>query len=252
MKPYYEHGGITIYHGDCREVLPKLGRFDLLLTDPPYGETSLEWDRWVEGWPSVVAESVKAAGSMWVFGSMRMFLKHYQEFKDWDFVQDVIWEKHNGTGVCNDRFRRCHEIILHFRASGSKWVDIYKAPQFTNDATARTVNRQSLPAHLSGDTGSVFYRTEEGGPRLMRSVIYARSEHGRALHPTQKPLGVVAPLLRYSCPTDDGVLLDPFMGSGTMLVAAKNAGGRAVGIELEERYCEIAATRLSQEVLWLS
>ena len=248
MTPYYNHAGIEIYHGDCREVLTKPGRFDLLLTDPPYGETSLKWDKRVEGWPSVVAGQVKVNGSMWVFGSMRMFLENYQEFKVWDFVQDVIWEKHNGTGLFNDRFRRCHETALHFRTAGSKWRDVYKAPQFTNDATARTVRKKALPAHWIGATGSTIYKSEDGGPRLMRSVIYARSEHGRSFHPTQKPLGVVTPLMEYSCPSD-GVVFDPFAGSGSTLVAAKKSGRRAVGIEIEERYCEIAAKRLGQEVL---
>lgn len=82
----------------------------------------------------------------------------------------------------------------------------------------------------------------------MRSVIYAPSCHGYAEHPTQKPVEIIDPILRYSVPTG-GIVLDPFMGSGTTLIAAKSLGLRAIGIELQEKYCEVAAKRLRQGVL---
>ena len=82
----------------------------------------------------------------------------------------------------------------------------------------------------------------------MTSVLYERSCHGYAEHPTQKPLGILRTLIEYSCPPS-GVVLDLFAGSGSTLVAAAENGCRAIGIEIEEKYCEIAAKRLSQEVL---
>lgn len=252
MKPYYEHEGITIYLGDCREVFPLLpaSEVDEIIADPNYGETSLEWDRWVDGWPNLLLPLLAPHGSMWCFGSMRMFLTHPGEFDGWQFAQDLIWEKHNGSNFHADRFRRVHEHALQFYPVGRKWSDVYKAPLFTMDATKRTVRRKHRPAH-TGDIGATAYKSEDGGPRLMPSVIYARSCHGYAVHPTQKPLDIVRPLIRYSCP-ENGLVLDPFMGSGTTLIAAKELGRRAIGIEQQERYCEAAAKRLAQGTLFSS
>jgi site-specific DNA-methyltransferase (adenine-specific) len=78
-------------------------------------------------------------------------------------------------------------------------------------------------------------------------VIYARSAHGRALHPTEKPAGIVAPLLRYSCPPG-GLIVDPFSGAGAVLLCARDLGFRAIGVEFDETYAERAADRLRQEL----
>lgn len=94
------------------------------------------------------------------------------------------------------------------------------------------------------DEAGSAYESVTGGPRLQRSVIAVRSCHGLALHPTQKPVGIISPLIEYSCPPG-GLVLDPFCGSGSALEAAAISGRRAIGIEADERYCEIAANRLS-------
>jgi site-specific DNA-methyltransferase (adenine-specific) len=119
----------------------------------------------------------------------------------------------------------------------------------TRDAIARTVRRKTNPTHWSKISEGHF-TSEDGGPRLQRSVLRVRSCQGDAEHPTQKPVGIVAPLIEYSSPRR-GLVLDPFMGSGTTLRTAKDLGRRAVGIELDERYSEIAARRMSQSVLAL-
>jgi len=242
---------IRIITGDCRDVLSAMepNSVDCVLTDPPYGETSLAWDRWVAGWPALVRRVLKKTGSMWCFGSTRMFLEHADDFQGWSQSQDVVWEKHNGSGFLNDRFRRVHELALHFYRADAKWSDVYKAPQFTNDATARTVRKKAKPAHWHGSTGDTVYQSEDGGPRLMRSVIFARSEHGRAEHPTQKPIDIVEPLLLYACP-QGGVCLDPFAGSGTTGVVAKRHGIDCTLIEGNPEFAEIARVRIAGGALF--
>lgn len=245
MKPYYDDGQVQLYLGDCREALPALGlEADLVLADPPYGETSLTWDRWPDGWLGVAA---KVSRSLWCFGSMRMFLEHADEFKaaPWKLSQDLIWEKHNGSGSSTDRFRRVHESAVHWYLGD--WAGICHETPTTPDTTRHQFRRKAGPTQW-GDIGAASYLSEDGGPRLMRSVIPVRSMHGRALHPTEKPLGILTPLIEYACPPG-GMVIDPFAGSGSTLDAARQSGRRAVGIEANEEYAELAARRLSQGVL---
>jgi len=245
MKPYYQESGITIYHGDCREMPYGQAKADCIVADPPYGDTSLEWDRRVLNWTSPMRQVLSSAGSMWVFGSFRYFLECSCSFTGWKLAQDIVWEKHNGSSFHADRFKRVHELAAQFYYG--EWATVFKSPVTTSDATARTVRRKQRPPH-TGHIEAGRYTSVDGGPRLERSVLYVRSCHGEAEHPTQKPTGIITPLLRYSCPPG-GVVLDPFMGSGSTLLAAKSLGLRAIGIEIEERYCEIAAKRLAQGVL---
>lgn len=243
MKPYFQEAGMTIYHGDCREVAPLLEPADAVVTDPLYGETSLSWDRACRGWMDA-AEAITS--SLWCFGSLRMFMEMARvgECSRWTRAQEIVWEKHNGSSFHADRFKRVHELAVQFYRG--EWNAIYKSPVTTPDATARTLRRKTRPTH-TGHIEASAYVSHDGGPRLMRSVIYARSCHGEAEHPTQKPIAIIDPLLRYSVPSG-GIVADLFMGSGSVLVAAKSLGMRGIGIEIEERYCEIAAKRLSQQV----
>ena len=241
--PYYADDSVTLYHGDMREVLPALEvAADCVIADPPYGETSLVWDRWPDGWPAVAAA---AANSLWCFGSMRMFLKRRDEFGLWRMSQDVVWEKHNGSGFAADRFKRVHEHAVHFYLG--RWSETYhETPTVPGEERPRNrILVRSATAH-TGEIGSRGY--VYGDTRLMRSVIPARSTHGTAVHPTEKPAGILAPLIEYACPPG-GTVLDPFAGSGSTAMAARLTGRRAVLIEADERYCEVIANRLCQGVL---
>lgn len=243
IEPYYSDDLVTLYRGDCREMLPELGtQADLIVTDPPYGETSLDWDRWPDGWPALAARHSR---SMWCFGSMRMFLDRRDEFGGWRLSQDIVWEKHNGSGFAADRFKRVHEIATHWYQGD--WASVHhEAPRVPGGSGSKSIRKRGLTPHQNaiGNTGY-----EDDGYRLVRSVIYGASMQQKAIHPTEKPVGLLEPLIGYGCPVG-GTVLDLFAGSGSTLAAAKATGRHAVGIEADERYCEVAAKRLAQDTLF--
>lgn len=245
MKPYFQDDFVTLYHGNALELAPRLvERVDAIFADPPYGETSLRWDKWPEGWPAKLAVH---SNVMWCYGSIRMFLAKAAEFADWQMAQDVVWEKQNGSNMRTDRFRRIHEICVQFYRG--QWREVFKAVQKRDGGAKKTIRRTTKPQHFHQiKEVRHLYLSDAGGARFNTSIIRAANCHGYAVHPTQKPLGIVSPLIEYSVPTG-GLILDPFAGSGSILVAAKLLGRRAIGFELEEQYCEAAAQRLQQGVL---
>ena len=236
-----------IIEGDCRTELIGRGQFDMILADPPYGQTSLGWDRRVDGWERSAIARLKPTGSMWLFGSLRFLLETWPALSaaGWRYAQDIVWEKHNGTNLAADRFRRVHEHVIHLYRADSKWGQVYNEVQTTADATARTVRKNGRPAKWIGATGETVYTSEDGGPRLMRSVLPVRSMHGSAIHPTEKPVALLDILIRTSCPPG-GIVADLFAGSGAGGEAAAMAGRDYVGCEIDGEMASRAANRLAQ------
>ena len=208
MKPYYDHAGITLYHGDCREILPGLGRFDLLLTDPPYGLG----DKWNGGGGGVK--------SSWAFDP--------NEAKAWD--AETAGDLSMFIAAANDAMiwggnyyvlppARCW--LLWDKKQPDTWTTGQAEMAWTTlNKPIRTYRLAQCEAHAAMDKQ----------------------------HPTQKPLTLMQWCFKWV--PDAQTILDPFAGSGTTLVAAKLEGRKAVGIEISERYCEIAAKRLAQGVLF--
>jgi site-specific DNA-methyltransferase (adenine-specific) len=226
MRPYYSHAGITIYHGDCREVLPTLGYVDLVLTDPPYGvqyvtsrrsrtdklrvpiagDGSIDVLR--EVWPLAISKLMQDR-HWYMFASPRMLPEAMDIAGTTKHV--LAWDKGDrGTvGDLECGFGEAWEAILY-----------------------GMIGRRAL-----------------NGPRPRTVLRNDWSSTMDPVHPTVKPVQLLAKLI-YMSSTQGETVLDPFMGSGTTLRAAKDLRRNAIGIEIEERYCEIAANRLAQEVLF--
>jgi site-specific DNA-methyltransferase (adenine-specific) len=231
--------------GDCRQLMPAYGPFDMIVADPPYGDTSLAWDRRVEGWLPLARAALNPSGSMWVFGSLRCFMATGAAFRDagWKYAQEIVWEKQNGSSFHADRFKRVHELAAQFYRDDVAWADIHNVVQTTPDATARAVRRKKRPPH-TGHIEAGHYVSEDGGPRLMRSVIYARNAHGHAIHPTEKPAALIEILIRTSCP-EGGLVGDWFAGSGVAGEACRLTGRRYLGCEIDPDMAERARSRIA-------
>lgn len=238
-----------ILQGDCREVLRTLAAesVDVVIADPPYGDTAIDWDRQVDGWVQEVRRVLKPSGSLWCFGSMRFFMDRAGDFEGWRYAQDVVWEKHNGSGFDGDRFKRVHEHAVHFYPADVAWASIYRAVQKVPGEARPSASIKATADRLEHRGRIGPRRYEYGDERLQRSVIPVRSCHGRAVHPTQKPEGILVPLIRYSCP-GGGVVLDPFAGSGSTGLAAQLVGVDFVGVELKPEYVALARRRLAGDV----
>lgn len=212
-KPYYSHGGIEIYHGDCREILGGLTKADLLLTDPPYGIGE-------------AAGANKSRGKLAVARDYGNFTWDNQPPSDWLFGlmrEKATWQIIFGGNYFPLPPARCWLV----------WDKQNGASDFADCELAWT-NLEKAVRRISWRWAGMLQ--ENMGDKDIR------------VHPTQKPLGVMSWAITQA-PDDVLTVLDPFAGSCSTLVAAKNANRQAIGIEISEEYCEIGAKRLSQETL---
>ena len=136
-----------------------------------------------------------------------------------------------------------HELAVQFYRDDVAWGDIHNMVQTTPDAAARTVRRKKRPPH-TGHIEAGHYISQDGGPRLMRSVIYARNAHGHAIHPTEKPAALIEILIRTSCP-EGGLVADWFAGSGAAGEACRLTGRRYLGCEIDPDMAELARSRIA-------
>lgn len=220
MRPYYEHGGITIYHGDCREILPTLTA-DVLVTDPPYGVNLGHHGASTEtrGW---LAKGVYAS---------------YEDTPE-NFRVVVVPAITLALGLVK-------RGLVFTTDTGLRELPPYSA-----------IGGVFLPAGMGrtcwGFQNFAYCALYGTAPSLEKGAkptgIKSTEAADKVGHPCPKPYGWMTWAVSLAAqPTD--TVLDPFAGSGTTLEAAKNLGRKAIGIEIEERYCEIAAERLAQEVL---
>jgi len=201
MRPYYEDAAVTIYHGDCREILPTLGQVDLVLTDPPYGI----------GFPAQPTKWQRRNGHM-----------------------PVEWDNHTADSALAQAMECGDDQVV--------WGGQYYSLGFARTWLAWV--KPDAPPSM-GSLEMAWTSLSVPSRHIVCSIGETNAE--RVGHPTQKPLKVIRWTLQFFPAAT--TILDPFMGSGTTLRAAKDLGRKAIGIEIEEQYCEIAAQRMSQMVL---
>lgn len=208
--PYYDRDGITIYCADCRDVLPHLEPVDLVLTDPPYG---IDYQSaWRIGWQRKEKIANDDEFPLWIFDCLvpRVAMMVWCR---WDTLPILPQPK---SFICWDKGVHSMGDLKH--EFGRQWEACAFYPGPEHEFTHRPVD-------------------------VVRAMRVAPE---KLLHPNEKPIGALLPMINCH---PKGTVLDPFMGCGTTLVAAKQAGCRAIGIEINEEYCRIAVERLRQRVL---
>jgi site-specific DNA-methyltransferase (adenine-specific) len=210
MKPYFQDSHCTIYHGDCREILPILQPVDLLLTDPPYGIG---------------------------YNATKSNLPNSKSFKDIANDENNFDFKFLFDFPAKDRVIFGAENFYKYLPHRGRWLVWDKRVNPICDAMLGSPFEMAWMDKKSGYYKII--RLQHGG------VVNADKQIRK--HPTQKPVNLLLQIIDFY-PLSESIL-DPFMGSGSTLRAAKDLNRKAIGIELEEKYCEIAAKRLSQEVL---
>jgi len=213
-EPYYQDKHCTIYHGDCLDILPHLEPVDLVLTDPPYGIGG----KWAKG-SGFVGKGLNGSSRLWGRG---------ETWDDAPISDDLVWLVISaGKDVI---FWGGHYYVM----PPTRCLLVWDKKQDTSPGATAEIAWTNL------DTPSRVFR-------MSRIDAYQNKARFKKAHPTEKPIDLmrwcIAPLVA-------ATVLDPFMGSGTTLVAAKELGRKAIGIEISKEYCDIAVKRLRQETLF--
>ena len=206
IKPYYEENGITIYHGDCREILPELEPVDAIVVDPPYP------------------------------------IEFIPKYKEWFTACDLILKEGGACFAMVGQYK-LPEIFLSFPETWEYiWCGCFEQRQMATAIWPRGISSAWKPLLIYGKGFKKFkpwkYDT------ITATQGYLKPKHGHKWG--QDEYQFITLIDRFEI---NGIICDPLMGAGTTLLAAKQLGRKAIGIEIEEKYCEIAVKRLAQGVL---
>lgn len=217
MKPYYEENGIQIFHGDCREIVPSLASVDLVLTDPPYGtNNNCDYTRFSGGQRK---NATLPQGRTWE--SVHADQQAFDPAPLLEYPNVIVW----GANNFSDKLPAGAWLVWDKKQPGLEG-------KFMSDCEV---------AWKKGGCGVFLFRHVWDG-------FNRATERGSHMHPTQKPVALMKWCLSFY--PKARLVLDPFMGSGTTLRAAKDLGLRAIGIEINEAYCQVAVERLRQGSLF--
>jgi len=223
--PYYQDESVTLYLGDCREIMPTLGRVDAVITDPPFFMPAAHFQsriNWQRSWGDVsilgafwaatldlIIPRLRETGHFVTFCNGDSYPVFYPEmYRRFDVLKCLVWDKgHVGLGRI---WRHQHELMI-----AARWDESFVSI----------------------------------GGKLHSDVIRVRATPSADRdHPVEKPPGLLRAVIEPITPAG-AIVLDPFMGAGSTLIAARDLGRKAIGIDTEERYCEAAAKRLAQGIL---
>lgn len=228
MTPYYQDDAVTLYHGDMLETGTEQIA-DVFITDPPYSRAG-------------ALHSGRREGVVDGIGSDQFWLHWFSAV-----ARRIVERTHPaGHGYVFSDYRTVALVERAFLATRSGW-SLTQCIVWDRESIGMGSPYRASHELVAFVRGPDF---EWRGPRGLRNVIRCRWPYGvHANHEAEKPVSLLEQLVATSPP--GGLVLDPFTGSGSTLVAARNLGRRAIGIEAEQRYCEIAARRLAQDVLRL-
>ncbi len=215
-KPFFQDESVVIYNADCRDILPLIPdkSIDLVLTDPPY---DIEAEVLKEIW-GLTARVMKDKGNLvWTFGTCRLQIIGQSLTDDFMEIRTAVWHKPFSPSPWRFGWSWHWEPIIWWMKGNDR-------------------------------TGISQYKWQESD--VISENVIMRGDEQRNNHHDQKPINLWLKLTNWFC-NPDKIILDPFLGSGTTAYYAKKLGRKCIGIEIEEKYCEIAAKRLSQSVMKL-
>ena len=276
-------GNCALYHGDCLDILPTLEQVDAVVTDPPYLYIKHEFDRKFDE-PCFFNEVNRISLSdsfIVMFGRGTSFYRWNTRLSElgFNFKEELVWNKHYTTAPCNS-ITRTHETISLYTKLGKirhTKVPYIEQKQFNIQSLINDINR--IKCSLNSETGlneilkflhngDCSYRPENNGgqgitvnadilqkPRHIttiksittgmkeKSIIELTNDHYKCVHPTQKPVRLMERLINLVS-DNNNLILDPFMGSGSTGVACVNLNRKFIGIEINEKYFDIACERI--------
>lgn len=226
MRPYYQDKNSTIYHGDCREVLPSLSLVDLVVTDPPYG-INYQSNYRKEKFDLIANDNDALSLGGYIESAWRVLRPHRHIYL------------FGGYDLSNHRFHGITELVWDKATTG-----------LGNLESPWGVSHEKLTFGIRSDTVKTPAHRGQSAARMRRGSVlrFTRVNSGAMIHPTEKPILLLRELIESSSHIGE-LVLDPFMGSGSTLLASLIEGRHAIGIEIEESYCEVAAKRLAQGAL---
>ena len=243
MKPYYETPLGKLYHGDCLEIMPQLEPVDMILCDLPYGTTACTWDTVIPFEPLWIEYNriVNKDSAVVLFGK-EPFSSYLRISNIKNYKYDWVWDKKIPSGMCNAKIMPMQQVELISVFINGK--NFYNAIMKKRDRPIKSGgNKESISGGTKGFSGEYNKIYNVKFPTTL--LRFNKIRHG-SFHPTQKPVALFEYLIK-TYTNDKNLIMDNCIGSGTTAIACERLKRKWIGIELEEKYCEIAAKRIEQE-----